>query len=125
MGVDLGGRNIRMPKHLLNRPQVGPAFQQIAGKGVAQHMRRNLAEVEAASRRQGFKFYGEMLACQAAARPMRGKQPFCFSRLLQGQGFEIGLKNASGPVGNRHEPFPAAFALDRQKGIIRRNRPHR
>jgi hypothetical protein len=26
MSVNLGGRNIRMPQHLLNRPQVSPAL---------------------------------------------------------------------------------------------------
>ena len=47
MGVYLGCRNICVPQHLLNCPEVGPAFQQITGKGVAQHVGRNLAKIEA------------------------------------------------------------------------------
>jgi hypothetical protein len=32
MRVDLGGGDVRMPEHQLNRPQVGPALQKVAGK---------------------------------------------------------------------------------------------
>jgi hypothetical protein len=35
MGVYLSGGNVNMPQHHLDRPQVGTAFQQMAGKGVA------------------------------------------------------------------------------------------
>ena len=36
MGVDHGRFNIRMPQKLLDRRQIDPAHDQMAGKGVAQ-----------------------------------------------------------------------------------------
>ena len=30
--IDLGGANIGMPKHLLDRSEIGPAFKQMGGK---------------------------------------------------------------------------------------------
>ena len=41
-GVDLSGGNIRMTQHGLNGSEVGPAFQQMGGKGMPQGVRRNL-----------------------------------------------------------------------------------
>jgi hypothetical protein len=36
--VDLGGRQIGMSKQILNRPQVGPSFQEVGGKAMSQGM---------------------------------------------------------------------------------------
>jgi hypothetical protein len=41
--VYLGGADARMPEHLLNDPQVRPIIQQMSGKAVAQHMRRDVS----------------------------------------------------------------------------------
>jgi hypothetical protein len=30
--VDLGGRDVCVPKHFLDRPQIGAAFQQVGGE---------------------------------------------------------------------------------------------
>src|SRR3546814_9632599 len=38
MGVDFGRRDVGMAQHRLHRAQVCAAFQQMSGKGVAQHM---------------------------------------------------------------------------------------
>jgi hypothetical protein len=32
VGVDLGGRDVRVPKHFLDRPQVSAAFQEVGGE---------------------------------------------------------------------------------------------
>src|SRR3972149_4521195 len=37
--VDLGGGDVGVPEHRLDRPQVRPAREQVAGKGVAQAVR--------------------------------------------------------------------------------------
>ena len=39
MGVDLGGGDIAVPQHRLNRAQVGTIHQQIGGERVAQSVR--------------------------------------------------------------------------------------
>lgn len=39
MRVDLRSRNVGMPQELLNRSKVTAGFEQMAGEGVAQHMR--------------------------------------------------------------------------------------
>src|SRR3970040_893781 len=41
MRVDLRGGDIGMAEHHLNHPEIRAAFQQMTGKGVTQHMRRN------------------------------------------------------------------------------------
>src|SRR6188472_3361920 len=42
-GVDLGGRDARVPEELLDRAQVGAALEQVGGERVAQHVRRDAA----------------------------------------------------------------------------------
>jgi len=41
MGVDLCGADIGMAKQLLDGPQITAGFEDMRGKGVAQHMRVN------------------------------------------------------------------------------------
>ena len=41
MGVDLRGRDVGVAKQLLHRAQIGAPLQQMAGKSVAQDMRRD------------------------------------------------------------------------------------
>src|SRR5260221_12147187 len=40
VGVNLGGRDVRMPEHELNGPEVRSALEQERGKTVPQHVRR-------------------------------------------------------------------------------------
>jgi hypothetical protein len=42
--IDLSSGDICMPQHGLNDPQIGSTFQQMRGKGVPQHVRRNRLE---------------------------------------------------------------------------------
>src|SRR3546814_10511806 len=46
VGVDLRGRDVGVAQHLLQRAQVGAVVQQMAGEGVAQHVRRHLRSEE-------------------------------------------------------------------------------
>ena len=39
MRIDLGGRDIAMPKHLLDCAQIGTALEQMGGKAVSQRVR--------------------------------------------------------------------------------------
>ena len=42
MGVDLGGSDIAVPQHRLDRAQVGPIHQQVGSKRVAQSVRGDM-----------------------------------------------------------------------------------
>jgi hypothetical protein len=39
--IDLSRRDICMPQHRLNGSQIGSSFQQVRGKGMPQHVRRD------------------------------------------------------------------------------------
>ena len=39
LGIDLGGRNVRVSQHLLDGVEIRAVFQQMGGKGVAQGVR--------------------------------------------------------------------------------------
>ena len=41
MGVDLRGRDVGVAEELLHRAQIGAVLQKMAGKGVAEHVRRD------------------------------------------------------------------------------------
>src|SRR5215218_5277669 len=44
VGVDLGGGDVGVAKHGLDRPQVGSVLQQMGGEAVAEHMGREAAD---------------------------------------------------------------------------------
>ena len=73
VGVDLGGGDVGMTQHL-DTAQVGAAFQQVAGEGVAQHVRRNARRVDAGRKRRLLEQLREALARQMAGRPREGNR---------------------------------------------------
>ena len=52
MGVDLGGGDVGMAQHLLQRAQVGAMVQQVGREGVAQHMGRDPARIDVGRQRR-------------------------------------------------------------------------
>ena len=68
VGIDLGGRNVSMAKHLLDRAQVRPTFQQVAGKTMAQHVRREPCSIEPGLAGERLQLQREMLPRQVARR---------------------------------------------------------
>ncbi len=42
VGIDLGGRNVGMPKHSLNRAEIGAIHEEVGSKTVTKCMRRNV-----------------------------------------------------------------------------------
>ena len=76
MGVDLRGRDVGMAEQRLHDAQIGAVVQQMAGKGMAQHMRADQPRREAGGCRQFLQVAREMLPRQMAAFAERGKQPF-------------------------------------------------
>ena len=65
-----------MAEQRLHDAQVGAVVQQMAGKGVAQHVRRDQPRREARCRRQFLQIARKMLPRQMAALTEGGKQPF-------------------------------------------------
>ena len=67
MRIDLRRRNVGVAEQLLHGAQVGAVLQQMAGEGMAQHVRRNLCRGDAGARGKRFQVAGEDLAGQVAA----------------------------------------------------------
>ena len=78
MGVDLRGRQITVAEQHLHHPQVGAAMQQMAGKGVAQHVGRHAVRADPGTSRQPLEIACENLPRQSTQD--RGQQ---FARLSQ------------------------------------------
>ncbi len=53
MGVDLRGRDARMPEHFLHRAQVPGRLEQVRGEGMTQHMRVDMLRQAEAQRPLG------------------------------------------------------------------------
>ena len=67
MRIDLGGRNIGMAKQLLHRAQIGAPLQQMAGEGMAQHVRGDPRGVDRGIERERFQFLAETLPREMAS----------------------------------------------------------
>ena len=52
MGIDFGRRDVGMAEHQLQRAQVRTAFEQMGGKGVAQHMRADGSRIDPGAARE-------------------------------------------------------------------------
>src|SRR5688500_17448856 len=74
VGVDLGRRYVGMAEQLLDRSEIGAVLQQMAGKGMAQHVRRDLCRGNAGTRGQRLQIPCKNLTRQVAALGWRGKQ---------------------------------------------------
>ena len=119
MGIDLRGGNIGMAEQGLHHPQVGAVVQEVAGEGVAQHVRREPLAGDAAARAQRLQFAGEMLAGEMALLAERRKQPFrCCLAFAAGAQREIFGHGALGGLVERHQPLLAALAAHHQHSLV-------
>ena len=48
MGVDLGGGDVGVSQEFLDDAEIGPAFKEVGGKGVAEGMRGDFSGVQSA-----------------------------------------------------------------------------
>ncbi|MNE92772.1 hypothetical protein D3C80_1905380 [compost metagenome] len=62
MCIDLCRGNVRMTQQFLDGAKVGAVGKQVAGEGVAQHMRRDRRHADAGARGQRFQVAGKDLA---------------------------------------------------------------
>src|SRR5581483_955548 len=113
VGVDLRRRDVGMTQELLHGAQVGAALEQVAGEGVAQHVRRDARRLDPRRDRQRLELLTEALARQMLA-PGRRKEP---SRYALAIGFvlahrgEMGRERFPRRIVERNEPLPPPFAL--------------
>ena len=64
MGVDLGGGNVGVPGQFLNRAEGGAVGKEMAGEGMAEHMRRDLGDRNSSPCGDILELAGEDLARQ-------------------------------------------------------------
>ena len=76
MGIDLGGRDVGMAEQRLHDAQIGAVMQQMAGKGMTQHMRADQPRRQAGGGGEFLQVAREMLPGQMPAFAERRKQPF-------------------------------------------------
>src|SRR5579883_2613886 len=80
MGIDLGCGDIRVPKHLLNRPEVGAMIDQMGREGMTQDVRAHADRIDAGDGGTLLEELGEALPGQMAGPgAYRWKQPWSFA----------------------------------------------
>ena len=75
MGIDLRRRDVGVAEHLLHAAQIGAAVEQMAGEGMAQHVRRQPRRVEPGFQRQLLEQLAAALPRQVALAAARREQP--------------------------------------------------
>ena len=133
VGIDLRGRDVGVAEQRLHDAQVGAVVQQVAGEGVAQHVRAHLLGAQPGAGRERLQFAREMLAGEVAAVAERGEQPLRvdgLARRLRFRGGVVGRCAAVrqqrailghrglGGVVERHQPFLAALAAHDQHARV-------
>lgn len=66
MGIDLGGGDVGVPKHLLHAAQVGAAVDQVRGEGVPEDMGREPPRIDAGRHGDLLQRLGKALAREVA-----------------------------------------------------------
>ena len=97
-------------QHLLDRPQIGPASEEVACKSVPQHMGRDALRLKPRFGRQRFELEGEMLAGQMSLPAMRWEKPRAVIAVVLLQRRQIGRGSGACLARHRHQPFAAALA---------------
>ena len=75
MGVDLGGRDVGMAEQLLHRAEIGASLEQMAGEGVAEHVRRDPRRLDARAERERLQLLTETLSGEMLRSISRREQP--------------------------------------------------
>ena len=73
VGIDLRRRYIGVTQQLLDRAQIRPSFQQMAGKRMAEHMRRDPRRLDSGGSSERLQLLAEALAGQML-RPVAGRE---------------------------------------------------
>src|SRR6516162_2054337 len=76
VGVDLRGRDVGMAEQRLHNAEIGAVLQEMARKGMAQHMRAQALGAQAGGDGEIFQFACRVLSGQVPGFAEGGKQPF-------------------------------------------------
>src|SRR4029453_1232241 len=107
---------------LLHRAQIGPTLQEVAGKGVAENVRRDARGFDPRGESERLQLLpkalaGEMLASARRKEPDRDAAPFSLIGADRG---EMDLERSLRRLVQGYEPLAPAFALDGQYPVVRR-----
>ena len=97
VGVDLRRRDVGMAEQLLHDAEIGAVLQEVAGEGVAQHVRRDLRRRNAGGGGELLEVAGEGLAGQVAALAERREQPRAVAAAGRVARREIGARPPRAP----------------------------
>src|SRR5205807_9190117 len=109
--------DIGMSQHLLDAAQIGAMVEQVAGKGMTQHMRRQPIGVEAGFDRQLLQQLAAALPRQmpdaAARREEPARRPRSGHKTLAAA--KVGGKRQPAWLAQRHDAFPTSLARYQEK----------
>ena len=118
VGVDLRGGDVGVAEELLDDAEIGAVLQQVAGEGMAHHVRRDLRRGNPGPRRQVLEIAGKSLPGQVAAVAEGGEQPRAVGNTGVRPRREIGGDRFARLVGQRHDALVAALAAHGEHALV-------
>src|SRR5258708_2719365 len=120
IGIDLRPRRIALGRHLLGPCPVGALVEEMAGEGVAQHMRRDAPGIDAGEDGEVLEEWAAAPPRETALRTARWKEEA--RGLALGEELaaprRIGGKREARRLAERDETLLAALALDGQEAVL-------
>src|SRR4029453_934014 len=123
VGIDLRRRDVGVAEELLHRAQIGATLQEVAGKGVAENVRRDARGFDPRGESERLQLLpkalaGEMAPSARRKEPDRDAAPFSLIGADRG---EMDLERSLRRLVQGYEPLAPAFALDGQHPLARRH----
>ena len=117
VGIDLGGGDIRMTEHLLNRANIRPVREHVRGETVAKNVGRNPVRRDAHGRGTFANDLENALTSErtSQARHENVSLAEIAARKRFTRAAQIRDKSASRPAADRHQPLFRALAENAQK----------
>src|SRR6266446_10587236 len=120
MGIDLRRRDIGVAEHLLDAAQIGAVVEEMAGEGVAQHVRRDAPGIDAGEDGEVLEELAAAPPREMALRTARWKEEA--RGLALGEELaaprRIGGEREARRLAERDETLLAALALDGQETVL-------
>ena len=122
VGVQLRRREVRMSEHLLDRPEVGAALEQVRRKRVAKQVRVHACRVEAGLLGAPLEDEERAGACERAALRVQEELGAMTPVEVRASAGEVAPKRVYGLSPDRHDPFLVAFADAADEPLVQRDR---
>lgn len=123
VGVDLGRGNVGVAQQLLDGAQIGAPIEQMARKGMAEHVRADPLGIETSGERQLLQLHRHRLTAEVALSAPGRPKPLGYEhggdvRVALGTDFKIAVERIArrGVQGNK--TLPAALAGDSEDARI-------